>query len=72
MQANLSSFLSWVSVEALNTPEPVVLLLLGGLFLVLSFGVRSRARTAHVPRTASGEARPIRRPSSALLTQEGR
>ena len=46
MQANLTSLLSWVSMEALNTPEPVVLLVLGGLFLVLSFRVRSRPNVA--------------------------
>ena len=74
MQANLSSLLSWVSVGALNTPEPVVLLVLGGLFLVLSFRVRSRSKAANVtaPDPESAPTRPVRRPSSALATQQGR
>jgi hypothetical protein len=75
MQANLTSLLSWVSMEALNTPEPVVLLVLGGLFLVLSFRVRSRpnvAKVAKVTRPESGPVLPVRRPGSALLTHHGR
>jgi len=75
MQANLSSLLSWVSMEALNTPEPIVLLVLGGLFLVLSFRVRSRPKVANAARPAtpaSASARPVPRPGSALLTQQGR
>jgi hypothetical protein len=72
MQANLSSLLSWASVEALNTPEPVVLLILGGLFLVLSFGVRARAKAMNAPAPESAASRPVRRPGSTLLTQQGR
>jgi hypothetical protein len=72
MQANLTSLLSWVSMEALNTPEPVVLLVLGGLFLVLSFRVRSRPNVAKVTGPESGPVLPVRSPGSALLTQHGR
>jgi hypothetical protein len=72
MQANLTSLLSWVSMEALNTPEPVLLLVLGGLFLVLSFRVRSRPKIAKATAPESHSVRPVPRPSSELATQRGR
>lgn len=78
MQATLTSMMSWVSNEALDTPEPVVLLILGALFLVLSFRVRARrdvadaaAQEAPSPRVVTA-ARPVSRPSSALAPQEAR
>ncbi len=48
MSANLSSVLTWVSTEVVEAPEPLVLLVLGGLFLLLSFRVRSRRSAASV------------------------
>ena len=73
MQVNVTGFFSWVSGEVLNTPEPVVLLLLGGLYFVLSFGVRARTRAVDdTPRRESAPARPLPRPTSTLVTQQGR
>jgi hypothetical protein len=71
MQANVTAFLSWVSGEALNTPEPIVLLVLGGIYLMLSFRVCARTKAA-APRRSVAPVRPVPRPSSALVTQQGR
>jgi hypothetical protein len=70
MLANFNSFLSWVSAEALKTSEPIVLLVLGGLFLMLSFRVRVRSKAANLPVPAAP--RPVPHPSSALATQQSR
>jgi hypothetical protein len=54
MQPNASSFITWLTNGILNTPEPVVLLALGGLFLVLSF----RRRVPRVRHSAKSPATP--------------
>lgn len=42
VELSLSGVISWFSVEAFNTPEPIVLLVLGGLFLTLGFRLSAR------------------------------
>ena len=54
MQETVLNLLSWASTEALATPEPVMLLVLGALFLALSFSVQSR-RSHEATRAAARE-----------------
>jgi hypothetical protein len=71
MQETVLNLLSWASTEALATPEPVMLLVLGALFLALSFSVRSR-RSLQAARTADREnRRSIRHGKPALAGQRG-
>ena len=83
MAVNLSSVLSWVSREVVDAPEPLVLLVLGALFLVLSFRVRARrdvqastqVETA-APRTvvpvAAGPRPQLAPATTALAAQDAR
>lgn len=45
MAVNLATLISWVSTEAVKAPEPLVLLVLGALFIALSFIVRRKVAT---------------------------
>jgi hypothetical protein len=72
MPANLLAVFSWASTWALNASEPVVLLVLGGLFLVLSFlRVRSnRERQAAPSQPAQAQSIPGAR--TPLAAHQGR
>lgn len=73
MSSNLVELFAWASDRAVAASEPVVLLALGGLFIVLSFmrvrGVRER-RVSESPRPV--KAAPIPDTRSPLAAHQGR
>jgi hypothetical protein len=71
MQETVLNLLSWASTEALATSEPVILLVLGALFLALSFSVQSR-RSLRAMRTGDPETgRAMAHGKPALAGQRG-
>jgi len=70
MQANVLSLFSLVSSEVLGASEPVVLLALGALLLVASFGGRVRRFQRESPvRTRQWSGRPAQN-AGALSTAQ--
>ena len=84
MAVNLQNLLSWVSAEAVEAPEPIVLLVLGALFIALSFRVRRKSASVSedtvpsMPRTvvavtiSPASRSQLAAASSALAAQEAR
>jgi hypothetical protein len=71
MQANVFSLLSSVSGVALEMPEPLVLLAVGGLLLALGFSGRiRRTRPGRVSRAQPVVDRSAPQATSVLATQQ--
>jgi hypothetical protein len=69
MLANVTAFVTWVTREVINTPEPLALLVLGVLFLALSFAGRPKRVGEPAPHPVPPPSRRAA-PESGLAPQE--